>query len=368
MAYTTIDDPELHFQVKMYAGSDGTDTINLDSDVMQPEFIWIKDRGTTAGHSIQDIARGFTQSTKLSPYDQSAEDNSSGGSWGNYGYISGVAESSFTVVEGTDTPSQVNDNGDNYAAWCWKANGTGSSDTNGTINSTKTSANTTAGFSIVTYTGNGTDQATVGHGLGKSISWMLLKNRDDSENWWNYHVGLSDPTSKAILTNSTAAEFTPGTSAFYTSNFSTSLFSLKTDNASNSNGDDYVAWCWSEIKGYSKFGHYTGNGANEGPFVYCGFRPAFVLVKRRNGTGNWQLADFKRLGSTNFMPETLYPNTTLASQNEGDFDFLATGFRLRSTGTDANGDGDQYIYMAFANAPTVNSKGIPVGGYSNTGA
>ena len=357
MAYTTIDDPEAHFQVVTYTG-DGQDNrdVTLPGATDLPvDFVWVKNRdASNHGSAFYDKLRGATK--RMEPYNQNAESTKTSG-------VSAFNSDGFDVGNiGANNSNTVK-----YVAFCWKANGSGSSDTNGTINSTATSANTTAGFSIVTYTGNGTNNATVGHGLGKSISWMLLKNRDDSENWWNYHAGLSDPSSKAILLNSTNAEFTPGTSAFYTSNFSTSLFSLKTDNASNSNGDDYVAWCWSEIKGYSKFGSYYGNASNDGPFIYCGFRPAFVLVKRRNDTGNWQLGDFRRL-SSNGLPETLYPNSQLDEQNEGDFDFLSTGFKIRSTGTDANGDGDQYIYMAFANAPTVNSKGIPVGGYSNTGA
>ena len=348
MAYTTIDDPEAHFQGVTYTG-DGQEnrdvTLPGDTD-LAPDFVWVKNRDNgNHGHAFYDKLRGVHK--RMQPHSQNAEDtktsavqafNSDGFDHGNIG-----AGNSNTV---------------NYVSWCWKANGSGSSDTNGTINSTATSANTTAGFSIVTYSGNGTNNATVGHGLGKSISWMLLKNRSDSENWWNYHVGLSDPTAKAILINSTNAEFSPGTSAFYPTNFSTSLFSLKNDNASNSSGDDYVAWIWSEIKGFSKFGKYKGNNNNDGPVIYCGFRPAWVLVKRVNDTGNWQLGSNKTLSSTG-LPLTFYPNSQLEEQNEGDFDFLSTGFKITSTGTDANGSGDDYLFCAFAHAPFVNSNGVP---------
>lgn len=348
MAYTTIDDPQSQFQGVTWTGDgqDDRDVTLPGSTDMAPDFVWVKNREAgNHGHAFYDKVRGATK--RMEPHSQNAESTKSQG-------VSAFNSDGFDV----GNIGANNSNGVAYIGFTWKANGSGSSDTNGTINSTATSANTTAGFSIVTYTGNGTDQATVGHGLGKSISWMLLKNRSDSENWWNYHTGLSDPSSKAILLNSTNAEFTPGTSAFYTSNFSTSLFSLKTDNASNSNGDNYVAWCWSEIKGFSRFGSYKGNASNDGPVIYCGFRPAWVLVKRVNNTGNWQLGSNKAL-STNGLPLTFYPNSQLDEQNEGDFDFLSTGFKIKSTGTDANGSGDDYLFCAFADAPTVNSKGVP---------
>ena len=269
MAYTTIDDPEAHFQVVTYTG-DGQDNrdVTLPGATDLPvDFVWVKNRdASNHGSAFYDKLRGATK--RMEPYNQNAESTKTSG-------VSAFNSDGFDVGNiGANNSNTVK-----YVAFCWKANGSGSSDTNGTINSTATSANTTAGFSIVTYTGNGTNNATVGHGLGKSISWMLLKNRDDSENWWNYHAGLSDPSSKAILLNSTNAEFTPGTSAFYPTNFSTSLFSMKNDNASNSSGDDYVAWCWSEIKGFSQFGKYKGNGDADGPFVYTGFKPAWLMIK-----------------------------------------------------------------------------------------
>ena len=211
MAYTTIDDPEAHFQVVTYTG-DGQDNrdVTLPGATDLPvDFVWVKNRdASNHGSAFYDKLRGATK--RMEPYNQNAEATKTSG-------VSAFNSDGFDVGNiGANNSNTVK-----YVAFCWKANGSGSSDTNGTINSTATSANTTAGFSIVTYTGNGTDQATVGHGLGKSIDWMLLKNRDDSENWWNYHSGLSAPASKAILLNSTNAEFTPGTSAFYTSNFST---------------------------------------------------------------------------------------------------------------------------------------------------
>ena len=349
MAYTTIDDPEAHFQVVTYTG-DGQDNrdVSLRGATDLPvDFVWVKNRdASNHGSAFYDKLRGVYR--RMEPYNQNAESTKTSG-------VSAFNSDGFDVGNiGANNSNTVK-----YVAFCWKANGSGSSDTNGTINSTATSANTTAGFSIVTYTGNGTNNATVGHGLGKSISWMLLKNRDDSENWWNYHAGLSDPSSKAILLNSTNAEFTPGTSAFYPTNFSTSLFSMKNDNASNSSGDDYVAWCWSEIKGFSQFGKYTGNGDADGPFVYTGFKPAWLMIKNSGrASTSWTIYDNKRPG---YNSDNAY---ILAEQQDNelsdkDIDLLSSGFKPLLSNNAVNTDGDSYIYMAFAECPFVNSKGVP---------
>tara|TARA_Y100000816_G_scaffold153443_1_gene109316 strand:- start:141 stop:1202 length:1062 start_codon:yes stop_codon:yes gene_type:complete len=349
MAYTTIDDPEAHFQVVTYTG-DGQENrdVTLPGTTDLPvDFVWVKNRDAgNHGSAFYDKLRGATK--RMEPYNQNAESTKTSG-------VSAFNSDGFDVGNiGANNSNTVK-----YIAFCWKANGSGSSDTNGTINSTATSANTTAGFSIVTYTGNGTNNATVGHGLGKSISWMLLKNRDDSENWWNYHAGLSDPSSKAILLNSTNAEFTPGTSAFYPTNFSTSLFSMKNDNASNSSGDDYVAWCWSEIKGFSKFGKYTGNGSSDGPFIYTGFKPAWLMIKNsERANTSWTIYDNKRPG---YNSDNAY---ILAEQQDNelsdkDIDLLSNGFRSLLSNNAVNTSGDKYIYMAFAESPFVNSNGVP---------
>ena len=351
MAYTTIDDPEAHFQVVTYTG-DGQEnrdvTLPGDTD-MAPDFVWVKNRDAgNHGHAVYDKLRGVHK--RMETHNQAAEStktsgvqafNSDGFDHGNIG-----AGNSNTVA---------------YVSFCWKANGSGSSDTNGTINSTATSANTTAGFSIVTYTGNGTNNATVGHGLGKSISWMLLKNRSDSENWWNYHVGLSDPAAKAILINSTNAEFSPGTSAFYPTNFSTSLFSLKNDNASNSSGDNYVAWIWSEIKGFSKFGHWIGNESTNGPFIFTGFRPAWIMSKRADNSsgGEWNIVDSTR-DPSNPAQTKLEANNQDADETDEMFDILSNGFKINRSDGNVNADGGRYIFMAFAESPFVNSNGVPV--------
>ena len=358
MAYTTIDDPEAHFQVEIYTG-DGQENrgvvLSGDTD-LPPDLVWIKNRdASNQAHVFYDRVRGATKRLLT---------NSTGGESTKSSGVQAFNTDGFDV----GNIGANNSNSVAYVSYCWKAGGTGSANTDGGTNTTATSANTTAGFSINKWPGSSSSSVqTVGHGLGVAPSWVLTKNTGSGSSitaWVNYHKGLDSSAAEDYLVYLNNTDARTDNSVHGDTAPTANVFSFNT----GSDDQDYISYCWAQIKGFSKFGHYTGNGANEGPFVYCGFRPSFVLVKRRSGTGNWQLADFKRLGSTNFMPETLYPNSQLDEQNEGDFDFLSTGFKIRSTGTDANGNGDAYIFMAFANAPTVNSKGIPVGGYSNTGA
>ena len=347
MAYTSIDNPELYFQVKTYTGNGGSQSITFDGDEnLQPDLIWTKRRNGTGSHRFVDTVRGIGKA--MFPNGQDADSNET-----NYASFD---SDGFSF----SSSGSVNENTHTYVSWAWKAGGSASSNSDGDITS-NVSANTTAGFSVVTYTGNGSADATVGHGLGDTISWLLLKNRDDSENWWNYHIGLSDPSTKAILLNSTNGEFTPGTSAFNPSGFSTSLFSLKNDNASNSSGDDYVAWIWSEKKGFSKFGSYTGNGNADGTFVYTGFRPAWIMLKRTDTSSDWSIYDIKREATNPQFGFDLQieANDTAAEGSDGQLDIHSNGFKFRSTDSFTNASGGTYIYMAFAESPFVNSKGIP---------
>ncbi len=352
MAYTSIDNPELYFQVKTYTGNGGSQSITFDGDEnLQPDLIWTKRRNGTGSHRFVDTVRGIGKA--MFPNGQDADSNET-----NYASFD---SDGFSF----SSSGSVNENTHTYVSWAWKAGGSASSNSDGDITS-NVSANTTAGFSVVTYTGNGSADATVGHGLGDTISWLLLKNRDDSENWWNYHIGLSDPSTKAILLNSTNGEFTPGTSAFNPSGFSTSLFSLKNDNASNSSGDDYVAWIWSQKKGFSKFGSYVGNGsATNGTFVFLGFKPAWLMVKQSSTNGeSWFMWDNQRSnsgnGDGNENNRYLFGNLSNAEGTLGvDVDFLSNGFK-HYYGSDATDkSGETYIYLAFAESPFVNSKGIP---------
>ena len=362
MAYTTIDDPEAYFQAKVYAGSEGTDTISLDSDVMQPDMIWIKDRGTTAGHTLQDAVRGFNVANKLATYSTVGENDSEGATWENYGGVSAVAESSFTVVEGANTPSQVNDGSDNYVAWCWKAGaGSGSSNEDGSINTTSTSVSTTAGFSISTYTGTGSN-ATVGHGLGVAPKVVIVKQRDATQNWQVWHGAIPSMSSGYITLNNVDgyySNFTP-----WNGDTTSTTFAIGTNANCNANTKTYIAYCFAEKQGFFTAVIYSGNGTiadNGGAYIYTGFRPAFIMTKLSSADGEgWVIRDNKRNTSNVVSKHLRADGNAVESTASGIYaDFYSQGFKIRGTDAAINTSGASYCYMAFAEAPFVNSKGVP---------
>jgi hypothetical protein len=241
----------------------------------------------------------------------------------------------------------MNKNAETYVAWQWKANGAGSSNTAGSITST-VSANTTSGFSIVTYTGTGAN-ATVGHGLGVAPSMIFIKCRNAGANWLVYHISLGN--TKGVVLNATQAESTDSTYWNNTSPTST-VFSLGSGGAANGNTNTHVAYCFAPVAGYSAFGSYTGNGSADGPFIYTGFKPNFVMVKQTNTSGNsWWMFDGVR-SPTNAVYNRLVANLSDAEySNSSTFDFLSNGFKLRFSDTAWNGSGSTYIYAAFAESP-----------------
>ena len=353
-AYTTIDNPELYFQTKLYTGNgtaigSGGQAITLDGEEdMQPDWVWIKDRSDSDRPRLFDVIRGVTK--ELDTSDTTGETTLTEGltTFGSDGFTVGNHEG-------------VNSNTDSFVAWCWKAGGSGSSNTDGSINTIKTSANTTSGFSINTFTG--TQQVgTVGHGLGSAPGVMIVKNTaDSSDAWYVYHQGLaSDPETDYIILNTTAAKVdynTPWNDTAPTS----SVFTVGADGGNNENTSTMLAFCFAEKQGFSKFGSYTGNGsssANSGPFVYLGFKPSLVIVKNTSGTEGWQIWDNKR-SSFNGQGSNISPNSSNAESTGVRVHFFSNGFQLVSSGADQNTDGNVFIYMAFAEAPFVNSNGVP---------
>ena len=365
MAYTTIDDPEAYFQVKLWTGNSTNDRVitfdNTDAD-LNPDLIWIKKRTDDAEDwAVHDTVRGISSSAKLLNL------NGTGGeeTHGNNGFVSAVSADTFTLktndASGSDGYQYNNHNTDTYAAWCWKAGGSGSSNTDGSINTASTSANTTSGFSINTFTGT-QNVGTVGHGLGSAPGVMIVKNTaDSSDAWYVYHQGLaSDPETDYIILNTTAAKVdynTPWNDTAPTS----SVFTVGADGGNNESGSTMAAYCFAEKQGFSKFGSYTGNGsssANSGPFVYLGFKPSLVIVKNTSGTEGWQIWDNKR-SSFNGQGSNISPNSANAESTGVRVHFFSNGFQLVSSGADQNTDGNVFIYMAFAEAPFVNSNGVP---------
>ena len=240
-----------------------------------------------------------------------------------------------------------NASGVNYVAWQWAANGAGSSNTDGTISST-VSADTTSGFSIVSYVGNSTSGATVGHGLGAVPKMMILKDRDVAENWCIYHEELG-PTKFLYFT--TAAAFTASNRWNDTAPTS-SVFTLGNETQVNATGRDYVVYCFAEIPGYNSIGSYTGNGSTDGPFVYTGFKPAFVMTKRTNAASDWKMWDNERVPyNVNGLTLAANSNGAESSGTAQHSDFLSNGLKIRGSDTETNGSGSTYIYMASAENP-----------------
>jgi hypothetical protein len=344
MAYTTINKSGDYFNTKLYTGTGSSNAITGVG--FQPDLTWIKSRSDTHEHKLTDVVRGVTKALASDNNTQEFTDVQGLTAFGSDGYTVG-------------TDSYYNTNGHNYASWNWKAgNSQGSSNTDGSINTTYTSVNTTAGFSISKYTGTASN-ATVGHGLGAVPKMIIVKNLISSggsaEHWYVYHASLGNNKDLLLnLTNDASNTVTTWNNTTPTS----SVFSIGSGDGVNKSSEANIAYCFAEKTGYSKFGSYVGNGNNaNGTFVYTGFKPAFVIFKRTSGTGNWQLLDNKRLGY-NPLNYTLYPNTTTTDQDEGDIHLYSNGFQLRGTGTDGNGSGSTYIYMAFAEAPLVGTNGV----------
>jgi len=346
MAYTTIDNPELFFQTKTYTGTGSSHAITLDgSENMQPDWVWIKNRQQTLNFMMWDSVRGTTKYF----YSNLTEAEGTSSS-----VLTSFDSDGFTVGNNNN----VNQSSNNIVAWNWKAGGSASSNSNGSITSS-VSANTTAGFSIVSYTGTGSN-ATVGHGLGSVPKMMIHKDRDNSSYQWGvYHHSLGNQ--KNLNLNSTAAANNDSGGVYYNSTTPTSsVYSLGTNIGYNKASDTYISYIFSEVKGFSKFGSYTGNGNADGTFVYTGFKPAFLIIKRSSATEDWGLIDNKRDPNNDGSSSQLFPNGSNVEDTSNDrADFLSNGFKVRVTSPQWNGSGSTYIYMAFAESPFVNSNGVP---------
>ena len=357
MAFTTINDPSEYFHIQLYTGNASDDrsiTNDANAGDFKPDWLWIKQRNTTRHHTINDSNRGATKNLGTSL--NNAESTGADG-------IQAFETDGFQL--GTDT--DVNQNSGTYVAWQWVANGgTTSSNSSGDITST-VQDNTTAGLSIVTYTGNGSNSQTVGHGLGVKPEAIIVKNRDGSNGWRLMHKDLS--SGKTIYPDATDAETTDAARTDLTSS---TLFTLTNNSGGiNANSNKYVAYCLKGIPGYSQFGTYKGNGNNDGVFVYLGFKPALVIFKRTDSTSQWNMIDNKRgtydsgRCSTNGviikMNSSGAEETNNGSNNTGGtvVDFLSNGFKHRNTEGNYNNNGGNYIYLAWAEHPFVSSTGVP---------
>ena len=330
MAFTTIDNPELYFQTKLYTGTGDDDlAITLDGDEnMQPDMVWIKERNDTGHTLVYDAVRGATKEvyTNLT----NAEST-------NAATLKSFDSDGFTLGTG----GGVNTDDNTHVAWCWKESAT-------------------AGFDIVSYTGNGSAR-TISHSLSAVPNWMIVFNRDSAMARSVYHHKIaSDPATDRIMLNENSAK-EDDSGIWNDTEPTSSVFSLGNSSSTNTNTNDYIIYLFSEKQGYSKFGSYEGNGNADGTFVNTGFSPAFVIVKPIDDADNWVLLDNKRHNAINssVAPYFLYPNRNYAETTDTKLvDFVSNGFKIRDSGNTANRT-STFIYIAFAESPLVNSNGIP---------
>ena len=346
MAYTTINKSTDHFNTLLYTGND-TDGRAITGVGFQPDWVWFKGRNYATDHEVFDPVRGVTNYIITNGTNVQAS---------NSNRLQSFDSDGFTLGNSTSVNKNYN-----YVAWNWKAgNSAGSSNSDGNLTST-VSANTTAGFSIVKYTSDGSG-TTIGHGLGVEPNVILLKNISDAENWVGHFSSIhsSSGNGNNLYLNLTNADSSD--SQTVTARSATTFTCANLGGPANaSSAKNYIAYCFAEKKGFSKFGKYTGNGNADGTFIYTGFKPAFLLSKMSSGTQGWFLVDNKRENPFNPVDGSLHPNSTAVEDTSSNFfvDFTSNGFKLRDNDAQLNGDGSTYVYMAFAEAPFVGTNNIP---------
>ncbi len=337
MAYTAIDQSDDYFRIAIYNGNNNIQSISWNendsnaapdyTDNMQPDIVWIKSRAgnTVFGHVWGDSVRGSGIYQRIDVAELEASNNN---------VIRGFDSNGFEVGGATF----VSEGSRTYVGWGWKES-------------------TVAGLDIVSYTGNGSNPRTISHNLSAVPHWILLMDRDQGVDRFIYHRSLGNTHTMAL--QSTAAKF--DSSVWNDTTPTSSVFTLGTNDV-NANNIKYMAYVWTEKKGFSKFGKYTGNGSTDGPFVYTGFRPAWVLLRNTGATENWLLFDAKR-DLFNEMSAILRADSAQAEANQPDsyaIDFCSNGFKVREDDGKINSSNSEYIFMCFAENPFVNSKGVPV--------
>ena len=345
MAYSTILKPSDYFNTKLYTGNGSTNAITGVG--FQPDFTWIKQRAGATSHMLFDVIRGAT-------YRLSSDTNEANGQYSTS--LTAFGSDGFTLGSFND----VNINSGTFAAWNWKANGAGSANTQGSINST-VSVNTTSGFSIVKYSGNSSSTSTIGHGLGVAPSLVIIKNLGQAEEWVvGVNAGSLDFTQYAYLNLNNA--FSGNAAAFFNNtNPSSSLIYIGNSGTVNGGSSyDHIAYCFSNVQGFSKIGSYNGNGnATNPPFIYTGFKPAFVMLKVTNSADSWNMYDNRRLGY-NGTGGRLKADSTVVEAVGSAYqvcNFYSNGFSPQGSDGTSNGISKTYIYLAFAESPFVANSG-----------
>ena len=335
--------PRDFFNTVLYTGNTSTNAITGVG--FQPDMCWFKDRDSVYNHVLQDAVRGSTKT--VYPDDGNGQDTYANGqtSFDADGFTLGNQATVF------------NKSGDDYVSWNWKANGAGSANEDGSTNTTATSANATSKFSIGAYTGTGSAGMTVGHGLGVAPDLIVVKKTGGADRWGAYQSkNTAAPATEALYFNHDYA--TTDDASMWNDVQPSSTVVTYGDKGDTNATTTMVQYCWASVRGYSKFGIYIGNGNADGPFVYTGFRPAFVMAKRTDSTGYWRMIDNKR-NSYNGQYNVLSANATTVqytgSDDFGNTDLLSNGFKLRDDYDQVNASTGEYIYAAFAEFPFVSS-------------
>jgi len=342
MAYTTIDDPTAYFETILWSSVD----TSIDTLDFQPDWVWIKSRTNADTQVLFDAVRGTGKrlSSSGSTEEQTKTDE-----------LTAFNSNGFTIGTGDN----VNRSGHNYVSWNWKAGTSFTNDASatsiGTIDSTG-SVNTDAGFSIVSWTGTGSN-GTIKHGLSSTPKMIFCKRRDSDDAWWSYNATIG--AGGEIILNEANAAGSNGGVLWNSTAPTSSVFSVGTNGGVNGSGGTYIAYAFADVKGYSKVGNYTGNGNADGTFVYTGFRPAFLMIKNTStGSTYWTICDSKRDGF-NDNNHRLFPNINDAESASNPWEMYSNGFKMTTTGSYVNSSGDNFIYMAFAESPFVTSTGVP---------
>ena len=348
MAYTTINDPSAYFQAQTYTGNAGVNNIvNEGNSDLQPDWVWLKSTDLGQPHTIRDSTRGTNKFLYISTADE-----------GTNTYLTSFNSDGFSM---NATDNEVNGNSNTYVAWQWKAGG-GSRTTfteSGNNPGGGRQVNTTAGYSIIDYVGTG-GNGTIAHGLGAIPKLVFVKNRDGGTNdsWFTHWTGLLGDN-KVLYWNSTDGAAT-NASAFNSTAPTSTNITVGTNSATNTDGDNYIMYAFTDIKGYSDFGTYEGNGNASGPFIYTGFKPAFIMLKSVDSAQVWSIRDSGR-EPTNPAKLAIYANETgvESDHTNNSVDLLSNGFKLRNPYSE-NVNNETFTYMAWAEHPFVSSEGVPV--------
>jgi hypothetical protein len=341
MAYSTIDKSTSYFDTVLWSSQDTSiDTLNF-----QPDWAWIKSRTNADSHVACDSIRGANK--RLSPSSNAVESTTSD-------ELTAFNSDGYTLGTGDN----VNRASNNYVSWNWKA-GTTSVPSGGSITPSAVSLSTTSGFGIYTYTGTGSAPSTIAHGLGGTPDAVIIKSRTQTPSWIVWYNGFNGRTRWSM--DSSNAASTTQTNFFNDTPPTSTLITLGTDSDTNASGQNYVMYVFKNIKGYCKIGTITGNGLTDGPFIYTGFKPSFIMTKKIGGTGDWLIRDIKR--DFNGQWRDLYANNNNAEtspDSNTESDIYSNGFKLRMSHTNHNESGATYMFMSFAAEPLVANVGSSI--------